>query len=116
MKWDQRSMVSEQLQNNTSKNISSQNFPPTHLLIFIEGKGSQNSAQPIRRMKRSKALKALLFYQRIINQIREENQQISKTSHIDHSTFPFFLNPEMVQAGKTRQKRKEAVLWAEDLS
>lgn len=58
-------------------------------------------------MKRSKALGALLFCQRFINQIREENRQISKTSHIDHSTFPCFLNPEMVQAGKTRQERKD---------
>lgn len=67
-------------------------------------------------MKRRKALGALLFYQRFIDQIREEHQQISKTFHIDHSTFPHFLNPEMVQAGKTRQEGKEPVSWAEDLS
>lgn len=65
---------------------------------------------------KSKTLGPLLFYQRSINEIREEKQQISKTSHIDDSTFPCFLNPEMVQAGKTRQQRKEAVLWAEYLS
>lgn len=67
-------------------------------------------------MKRSKSLGALLFYQQFINKIGEENQQISKTSHIDHSTFPCFLNPEMVQGSKIRQERKEPVLWAEDLS
>lgn len=106
-KWNQRNMVSEQLQNNISKHIGSHKFPPTPPLTSIEGKGSQNSVQPIRKMKKSKTLGILLFYQRFINQIREESQQISKSSHIDHSTFPCFLNPEMVQAGKTRPGRKE---------
>lgn len=55
-KWNQRNMVSEQLQNNISKHIGSHKFPPTPPLTSIEGKGSQNSVQPIRKMKKVKLL------------------------------------------------------------
>lgn len=49
-KRDQRSIVSEQLQNNISKHISSHKFSFHTPLISDEGKGSQNSVQPIRKM------------------------------------------------------------------
>lgn len=92
-KWDEGSMVSEQLQN-ISKHIGSHTFS---FLISIEGKGSQNSVQLIGKMfleLYSSIYRSIYLYSsiyRFINQIREENQEISKTSHIEHSPFPCFL-------------------------